>query len=134
MTNNGLVGIMVLLFALQIKHFIGDFLVQTQYMSANKGRFLHPGGLYHAAIHAGLTLTLLNGCLSMSWITTSIVLFEFVFHYFVDFGKVNLNNKLGLTTNVPLYWSLLGFDQLLHQLSYLGMVWFIVTHYPAVAA
>ena len=118
-----------LLLAFQIKHFIFDFLYQPPYQYKNKGTLGHPGGLVHALQHAIPTAIILT-CWDAQFglphyhIIPYLALAEFVIHYFVDWGKMNLNAKLGwgpLTTDN--FWRLLGFDQLLHQLTYVWIIW-----------
>ena len=46
-------GMLLGLAYLMAKHALADFFLQTKYQWANKGRYGHPGGLLHAAIHVG---------------------------------------------------------------------------------
>ena len=44
-------------------------------------------------------------------------------HYHIDWAKMNANNKLNLKAdNSEWFWILLGFDQLLHHLTYFAIV------------
>src|SRR5262245_47086258 len=58
-----LAAVAILLF----KHAIADFYLQSAYQYSNKGKYGHPGGILHAAIHVALTplvyLVLLPGSL-----------------------------------------------------------------------
>lgn len=115
-------AILVLLVLFQIKHFLADFIFQTEYMAANKGTFLHPGGVQHSLIHALFTL----GILLIFTIPVAAILFSIIdllLHYFIDFFKMNINERKCLTPYQRHFWVLLGFDQLLHQLTYLMIVW-----------
>lgn len=118
---------LILLTLFLIKHFICDFPLQTRYQYENKGVLFHPGGLLHGFITiAGSAIVLLTWGLE-SWALLSVLLcFEFVVHYFTDWAKVNINNYYGwgpLTS--PYFWWLLGFDQLIHMLTYVFMIWAI---------
>jgi len=114
-------SILLLLVMFQIKHFIADFVLQTDYMASNKGTFLHPGGIYHSLIQAVFSL----GILLMFVDPVVAIFFSFIdlfLHYFIDFFKMNINKRKCLTPHQKHFWTLLGFDQLLHQLTYLMIV------------
>lgn len=117
-----------LLLLFQLKHFVVDFLLQTKYQWSNKGILGHPGGILHSGLHALATGILLfwlcSKILSVEMISLICGL-EFFIHYFIDYSKVFVNNKLCLKPENPFFWHLLGFDQLLHQLTYLGIAFYI---------
>ena len=112
-----------LLIALQLKHFIVDFPLQTKYQWSNKGTYGHLGGVLHAALHGLGTFTVLflfTDELSLAWY---IALADMFIHYHIDWAKMNINKRLGWgPTTHPEFWVLLGLDQLLHQLTYVGMI------------
>lgn len=101
-----------------LKHFAADFVLQTPYMLQNKGTYGHLGGLYHAAVHVlftGLILVYLN----TPWlICLALLAFEFVVHYHMDWVKVRINRTKGYTPAQAEFWSLTGFDQMIHYLTY----------------
>ena len=114
-----------LLTLLFIKHFIIDFPLQTKYQWSNKGTYLHMGGVLHSWLHC------LGTILCFVFFTdpfTAIMLGigDGIIHYHIDYAKMRLNAKLGLgpTTHEEFWW-LLGFDQLLHSLTYLGLSKFL---------
>ena len=51
-----------------------------------------------------------------------IALGEFVIHYHVDWAKEQVGRRLNATPQTSLYWHALGIDQLLHGLTYVGIV------------
>jgi hypothetical protein len=112
-----------LLIALQLKHFIIDFPLQTKYQWSNKGTYGHLGGILHAALH-GL------GTFGILWYFTDGVVMaallgflDMVIHYHIDWAKMNLNKKLGWGPNThEQFWWLLGLDQFLHAMTYVGLV------------
>lgn len=110
--------ILALLALLQLKHFVADFLYQPPWQYKNKGTFGHPGGLAHSGQHAVATFFIL--VFFTDPITAAcLAIFEFWTHYLIDWAKMNLNAKLGWgPTTSENFWKLLGFDQLLHQLTY----------------
>ena len=108
---------------LMLKHTAADFFLQTPYQYCNKGIYGHPGGMLHAGIHVALTplvyLVLAPASLALTGV---IALGEFAIHYHVDWAKERATRGLGLTPQTPGYWHTLGLDQLLHGLTYLGIV------------
>jgi hypothetical protein len=120
-----------LLTALLVKHFICDYPLQMfPLMYENKGTFPHPGGIVHALIHSigtCVALYFFSGK-DLAWNQYFLLafLFEGSLHYVIDYWKVNIGRryKLGPTTS-SLYWVILGFDQLLHHLTYVAIVFAI---------
>lgn len=112
-----------LLIALQLKHFIVDFPLQTKYQWSNKGTYGHLGGVLHAALHGLGTFTVLFCFIEDFSLAWYIALADMFIHYHIDWAKMNINKKLGWgPTTHPEFWVLLGLDQLLHQLTYVGMI------------
>ncbi len=107
-----------LLLLFQIKHLAADYLFQSGWMVRNKGRYGHPGGLLHAAIHGVCTIpVLLLAPLSIG-VVTAIVVAEVVLHYHIDWAKVQFGHLLKLTPERQGYWIAMGADQFAHQLTY----------------
>ena len=122
--------IFLLLIGLNMKHFFADFLLQFSWMIAGKGSIRMAGGYVHAAIHVigtGLVLWLLS--VSLQTIAV-LILAEFVIHYLLDFSKARAGNGISSTERPKAFWALIGLDQLLHQLTYVGIVYFVVIDMP----
>ena len=52
-----------------------------------------------------------------------LALVEFLLHYHIDWAKMSLNRKMGWgATTHNEFWVLLGVDQLLHQLTYILLI------------
>lgn len=128
-----------LLILFQAKHFVFDFLYQPPWQYKNKGTFGHPGGIAHAVQHGLATWAILvfavpefcfdsfNFCIVPGALTLSLI--ETVIHYFVDLSKMKLNAALGWgPTTTDNFWRLLGFDQFLHQITYVWIIWFVSNH------
>ena len=82
---------------LMVKHWVADFLLQTVYQVKNKGRYGHPGGLMHSAIHIVCTLPVFAVLPPPSvQFAAGLLAGEYVFHYHVDWLKEQLNQRLGL--------------------------------------
>jgi len=114
-----------LLIILQIKHFLLDFVFQPPYMWRNKGTFGHPGGIIHSGIHAWMTFFIITFLIPSSTIEVRLGIYalEFMIHYMTDWSKMNINRIKGWDANKnPEFWYLTGLDQLVHQLTYLGIV------------
>lgn len=107
----------------QIKHLIADFVLQSPFQVTNKGQYGHPGGILHAGIQVGLTLPILLW-VGLGWpAIVSVMVVEFLVHYHLDWSKEFLSRRYALTTSMAAYWWLFGTDQALHQLTYIGIVW-----------
>ena len=118
---------LVLFTLLLIKHFIWDFYYQPPYMWKNKGTLGHPGGIMHSGFHAAGSLIIL-----IFWtepgIALTLVTLEFITHYMTDFTKMNINKAMGWACNThEQFWILVGVDQLVHQLTYISMVYFVLS-------
>ena len=127
------VQVLILLLLFQIKHLVVDWLWQPPYEYLNKGTWLHPGGLQHAAKHLVATyIVLAVGALIFHmpiFVGMAIVLsiFDGVIHYLIDWSKMNINKKYELTpTNSENFWRLVGIDQFLHQATYIIIVFLII--------
>jgi hypothetical protein len=107
---------------LLLKHFLGDFVLQTARQAQFKGVYGHRAGLEHSGIHVLLTVP----CLLVVGIAPGAALAaaaaEFVVHYHEDWLKELINRRYGLTRAHKAYWVVLGADQLVHQLTYVAMV------------
>jgi hypothetical protein len=117
----------LLIFTLLItKHFIVDFPLQVKYQWSNKGTYGHPGGLLHAGLHGVGTWICF---LPFSYIAVWLAVADAVIHYHIDWAKMNINAKLGFKADThEEFWWLLGLDQLLHYLTYIGLlVWHLET-------
>lgn len=112
----------------QIKHFVADYLFQHNYM-LNKIRpgwdFILPLSL-HCMVHAVLTLVI---CLIYRPDVWWLSLVDFGTHFALDrfrsgpkyLGRFNDINK-------SYFWWILGFDQMLHHLTHLYIIWVILTY------
>lgn len=116
----------IVLFAVGLllaKHCVADFFIQTPYQYQNKGRYLHPGGLLHAAIHAVMSAVVFVLLPPPTWAFAGLLLAgEAIIHYHVDFLKERLTRLNGWKTDRPQYWQAMGLDQFAHGVTYLGMV------------
>lgn len=133
---------------LGLKHFLGDGPLQTDYQYKNKGKWLHPGGILHAGIHAVGTLlaVLLAFVIVQSglplWYLASfaalIAIADFTIHYLIDLTKIKATEKFKWTafTEVGVgklkkkalvihdnkyFWAIMA-DQVAHFLTYIVII------------
>ena len=116
-----------------IKHYICDFPLQTYWMAMNKGTYGHKGGLAHAGIQVLGTFVIFivfcqySGIFFTPTVFLGAIIIEGVIHYHIDWFKMWLNNKFEWKPESSSeFWILLGFDQLLHYLTYVGMIWYML--------
>jgi hypothetical protein len=125
----GVLLILTLLLLFQVKHLVVDFVIQNRfpYMWMNKHKFFHPGGWLHAGGHAVASfgvLALIHPS-GMYWVKAALVLCigEMFIHFLIDLVKMRIGQWAEWKCNTsPYFWDLLGVDQFLHQITYIGMV------------
>lgn len=113
---------------LVIKHFIADFVLQSDTMIREKGTYGKKGGIDHACCHAFLTLLFLAPMIAFlpgSLYIWPVAILDGVVHYHIDWAKMNLSK--GLTPADHKFWVWIGIDQLLHYLTYIGIVYVVVS-------
>ena len=121
---------LLLLLLLLLKHFLCDFVLQTPYQLRYKGIYGHPAGLLHAGLHAVGSAAVLVALTIAGMLPASIALVamlcaaEFVLHYHIDWGKEQANKPLSKEEGTA-YWALFGFDQFLHQATYVAIAWVV---------
>lgn len=121
------------LLLLQIKHFVFDWWFQTAEEVEHKGIFLDPKGITHSLKHGigtaaclCLARTLPGAGISPEAII-QLSLLDLSVHYTLDWSKQNISSSLSLTPSGKGFWVLMGLDQLLHQLTYLLLVYLAVS-------
>lgn len=113
------------LFWLFVKHFICDFPLQAYpWMYRNKGTYGHLGGVAHASIHALGTAMVLVPFIGLAALKFALI--DAIVHYHIDWAKMNVSRHNDLQpNNSEWFWILLGFDQLLHHLTYFALIYYI---------
>lgn len=116
-----------------LKHFIADFPLQSQRMVEEKGTYGKEGGVTHAGIHGWFTMMIVMTfyITTRGWDVTAASLMASLFglldaiiHYHIDWAKMRLGR--GLTPADRCFWILLGVDQMLHYLTYVLIIGFIL--------
>lgn len=117
------INILLLFTLFVIKHFIADFLWQSETMVKEKGTYGALGGIRHSLIHAIFTFAIVAYVVNLPMALLASVI-DFVVHYHVDWAKMNISKNL--TPAHKEFWIWLGADQLLHYLTYIGIIYVIV--------
>ncbi len=106
------------------KHAVADFFLQTQMIYRQKGIYGAPGGLLHAFIHILLTapvFILFPG--GSAGLALALLAGEFLVHYHIDWAKEQIVHHYGWKFADRQYGCALGFDQFLHGLTYVALLW-----------
>lgn len=114
-----------LLVLLQLKHWYIDFVNQTDEEVASKGIYGDEAGIGHSAKHGVGTLLAVLAVTGIPYLPYAAVLafVDFVLHYHIDWIKMNYGNRDIRTKD---FWNHLGLDQMLHQFTYIFVVWAVV--------
>jgi hypothetical protein len=115
------IGVFALLCLFQVKHMFADFVFQGPYILDNRRIYGHPGGLLHVAIHLVGSLAALLIVGASASVIAVLLLAEALIHYHVVWAKDNFVTARHLTSRDAEFWYAMGFDQLLHHLTYIGM-------------
>lgn len=105
-------------------HYVGDFVMQSDWMAQNKSR--NWGAL---AIHVGvytttfLVIALLCGVLSTVLV---YVLLNGGIHFVVDAITSRISSKCYRNGDMHTFWCVVGFDQLLHQACLLSTAYWLL--------
>ena len=117
--------VFLLLSLFGIKHFIADFPLQFQYMVQEKGTYGATGGLHHSMIHALFTLFIIMFAVDDAYLALLLALADGIIHYHIDWAKQQLNRNL--TMKDDRWWTLMGLDQCLHYLTYVGIIYVVTS-------
>lgn len=115
-------SILILLSLLQIKHMFADYFLQTGKMLEGRGSYFHLGRAQHALVHAIGSLICFVALGTPIWLVLVIVAVEWVIHFHIDWGKAVYTAAKGHGPSDAGFWRAAGFDQFLHQMTYVGMI------------
>jgi len=110
----GLFDMCALLLVMALKHYLADFVLQTNWIARGKERpedWMGPLAL-HVLIHAAFTLVIALAVAPRLW---WLALVDLVVHAAIDRGKSLISLRTGWDAAKAQFWWLLGFDQFLHQ-------------------
>lgn len=108
-----------------VKHTIADYFLQYGWMIKDKGSYGKWGGIAHAKLHGFFTILILLLFIDPYYAFLYGVL-DSIVHYHVDYVKSNFWKSRNLTAQDQAYWVAHGVDQLLHLLTYIGIIYLCV--------
>lgn len=111
-------GIFVLLALLFIKHWYVDFVDQTAEEVKWKGTYFDWRGVKHSVKHGVATAIIMSFFVYAIEDMIILGLIDFVIHYHIDWAKMQFKYK----PDDKRFWWLLGLDQMLHYLTYVGII------------
>jgi hypothetical protein len=109
-------------------HWVGDFVLQSHWMSVNKSKRLDA-----LAIHvATYTATLFAGSALLFGVHEIAVLALFcgvngILHFATDFVTSQVTSRLWQQQRERLFFVAVGFDQLIHQATLVATLWLLFT-------
>lgn len=109
---------------LTLKHFFADFPLQSDWMISQKGYYGKLGGIVHAGIHGIFSFLIL--LLFAPQVAFLFGLTDAIVHYHIDYIKMRVGRMNKYTTSDKEFWMLIGFDQYLHYMTYLTLIWTLV--------
>lgn len=116
---------LLMLLGLEVKHFLGDYVLQFERILKDKRSLTKPGGYIHAAIHAVGTILVFMILSVPTGIIMSLVALEFVVHFLLDFTKARLDTNISSIERPRAFWALNGLDQMFHHASYLLLAYLV---------
>lgn len=115
---------MFLLLAIPAIHFVGDFLLQTEWMVNGKSTAWQPL-LAHAAVYT-LTLLFFSSLVMPFPLAIAWSFLNGACHLTVDFFTSKLMKSARENGNTSLFFKILGLDQLLHAWCLLGILGWLI--------
>ena len=121
-------SLLFLYLSFRLKHFVCDFLLQTDWIALTKVEPSSEGYkalLLHAAIHAVATLVIMLVFVPSLWWLAAL---DFFVHAFIDKVKGKITRNKGWNPKNTMFWWAFGVDQELHNLTHLAYIVFIFIH------
>ena len=117
-----LAAILAAFIFLHAKHFLCDFVFQTEYQRRSKRNYGYLGGAVHALIHALATTPVFILLRPPLGLALAVFIGELFFHYHIDWLKERILTERNWGPNDSGYWRTFGADQALHNLTYVGII------------
>ncbi len=114
----------LLLSLLFFKHFLADFVLQTSEIAEKKGKSLKYLAL-HSFHHVALTFGILFALGIEIKVCFYVFIVEFILHSVLDYLKANGIFYSKKPFPQKGFFVSLGFDQLLHALTYIAIAYFL---------
>ncbi len=117
------ITILSVLALLTIKHYIVDFILQTEKLVKEKKQKNSALALH--ASHHGIGTTLVFFFFVGPWYGIFMGILDFLIHAIVDYLKVHAPTFKAKPMS-HMFFVYFGLDQLLHQLTYIFLVWLVL--------
>jgi hypothetical protein len=117
--------VLLIMSLLILKHFVCDFWLQFSYMIDEKGTYGAEGGRHHALMHTAGTFLVLAVTIPSIEAAVAIGFLDGFIHYHIDWAKMKLSQHLTPADNE--FWWFIGADQMLHYLTYIGIIAILFT-------
>lgn len=115
----------IILTLLFVKHFVADFIFQTEEQVRGKGIYGNWAGITHSLAHVLGTFIVFYMFFGVG-ISLMFAVLDGLIHYHVDWTKININKKYNYTVMDKQFWFWLGLDQLAHSLTYVWFIWLLI--------
>jgi hypothetical protein len=111
--------------ALLATHWVGDFVLQTNFQASNKSKRLDALSL-HVATY---TLTLFISAIVLLGVTAAVIFAAIngALHFATDYITSRASSKLWEKQSWHRFFVMIGFDQLIHQATLASTLWIMVT-------
>jgi Protein of unknown function (DUF3307) len=116
------INILILIAALQFKHFICDGPLQTRTMVEAKSHYGQIHGLTHAGLHGISSLVVLSFFEFPLFTVCALAALDAIVHYHIDYMKENVVKLFRWSPKDKYFWWSISADQMLHQFTYIIMV------------
>ena len=112
----------LILALLLIKHWVFDFVLQTEEQIKHKGTYGNLVGMSHSLTHLVGTFLVVAMVLGFDYWTFALILatIDGILHYHIDWYVRNVDKGTAESSNKR-FWFWLGLDQMLHNLVYVGL-------------
>lgn len=112
--------------AFAVKHWVCDFVLQSQLMIEEKGTYGKLYGVQHSVIHGIGTLVIGFAFFRHIEAVVFVSVFDALMHYHIDYFKENFIKYKNITKENSSWWVILGADQMLHTLTYVLIIGLLV--------
>lgn len=116
-------SIFILLGALFVKHYVVDFILQTQEQIDTKGIYGNWLGFKHSFDHGAFTAVIFWLFGLGSETSVCLGLLDMAVHYHVDYVKMRWGTR---DVHTKAFWMQFGLDQLAHAITYIELVYLAV--------
>ena len=111
--------------ALLATHWVGDFVLQTDFQASNKSKHLDALSR-HVATYTG---TLFAAAIILFGVTAAVIFAAIngALHFVTDYITSRASSKLWEEKNLHRFFVMIGFDQLIHQATLASTLWIMIT-------